>query len=222
VTLHLYLSDNGLSIDGALDALNTGGAVRRRTVMAQTLHVWLSGAIARPFLFGPVTGLKGWREAHEAAAVVAPAACGLQGRCVSYLEAEPSASAVLATAVEQSVVDGLHNAARARGLRLVSMQPAWARAITGQGRGASADILLCCREHDSITVLASRAAWLVFAATYSAAPAIDEQERLLSRLQASLGFAVENTVRASVTAVSGGVASPPQVRWSEQKADLPA
>jgi hypothetical protein len=222
VTLHLYLSDNGFAIDDVLDTLNAGGAVPRRTVMARPLHVWLSGAFARPFSFGPVTGLKGWREAHEAAAVVAPAACGLQGPCVSYLEAEPSASAVLATAVEQSVVDGLRVAARARGLRVASMRPAWGRAIAAHGRGASADILLCCREHDSTTVLASRAGRLVFAATYSPAPTLDEQERLLSRLQASLGFAVENTARASVTAVSGGVALPPQVRWSEQKAELPA
>jgi hypothetical protein len=190
--------------------------------MAQPLHVWLSGAIARPFLFGAVTGLEGWREAHDAAAVVAPAACGLQGPCVAYLEAEPSASAVLATAVDQSVVDGLHTAARSRGLRVASMQPAWARVIAAHGRGASADILLCCHERDSITVLASRAGRLVFAATYCPAPALDEQERLLSRLQASLGFAVEHTARARVTAANGRGTSPPQVQWSEQKAELPA
>jgi hypothetical protein len=223
MSLNLYLCDDGLAVDGALDALMGGVSAPRRTWKKPSVNVWLSGALARPFLFGPVTGLKGWREAHEAAAAMAPAACGVQAPCVAFLEAEPSASAVLGTAVEMSVLDRLYAAAIVRGLRVASVRPAWALATEARAaeeRGAPNDTLLCCREHDSVTVLASRESRLAFVATYAPAPTLDEQERLLSRLQASLGFTADETVRANLEAASG--ASLPRFCWPEQHAESPA
>lgn len=220
MSLNLYLCDDGLAVDGALDALMGGVSAPRRTWKKPSVNVWLSGALARPFLFGPVAGFKGWQEAHEAAAAMAPAACGLQAPCVACLEEEPSASAVLGTAVELSVLDRLYAAAGARGLRVASVRPAWALATeahAAKGRGAPNDSLLCCREDDSVTVLASRGSRPAFMATYAPAPALDEQERLLSRLQASLGFSADETERANLEAASG--ASPPRFRWPERHAD---
>lgn len=185
------------------------------------MQVWLSGALARPFVFGPIAGLKGWREAHDAAAAAAPTACGLQGPCASALEADPSAGPALAIAVELWLLDSIRAAASARRLRIASIRPAWARATESHGQGSDAsDSMLCCREPAALTVLASRAGTWTFAATYAPAPSAEEQERLLHRLQASLGFDAEHMMLSEL--VANGKNAPPVVCWSDLRAELTA
>jgi hypothetical protein len=221
VSLHLYLTQSDIEAGAGIEALMDGLAARARAWWRTPVQVWLSGALARPFVFGPVAGLKGWQEAHEAATAAAPSACGLQGPCAAVLEADPSVGPALAIAVELSVLDSLHAAARARHLRVASIRPAWARAteLAGRGRGAG-DSMLCCREPAALTVMASRAGNWTFAATYVPAPSAKEQERLLNRLQASLGIDAQRMALAELEAESKD--APPLVRWSESRSESAA
>jgi hypothetical protein len=216
--LHLYVTQGDLA---AIEAMMDGLAIRRRAWHPQRLHVWLSGVLARPFVFGPVAGLKGWREAHEAVAAAAPMACGLQGPCAAVLEADPSAQPALGTAVELPLLNGIHSAARARGLRVVSIRPAWANATDAPGRvGSASDQLLCCREPAALTVMALRAGRWTFAATYTPAPSAAEEEKLLNRLQASLGLDAGCVALAAIEANDKNV--PPLVHWSGSQSELAA
>jgi hypothetical protein len=221
VSLHLYVTPSDVEAGASLEALMDGLAARGRAWWRTPVQVWLSGALARPFVFGPVAGLKGWREAHEAAAAAAAMACGLQGPCAAVLEADPSLGPSLAIAVDVSVLDDLHAAARARRLRIASIRPAWARATesSGWGRGVG-DSMLCCREPAALTVMASRAGSWTFAATYAPAPSAEEQERLLNRLQASLGIDAGCMTLTELKAK--GKDEPPSVHWSGLRAELPA
>jgi hypothetical protein len=214
MTLHVHVSDGAGSIEQAFDAASGPPGRRRRTVLRPSVHVWLTGALARPFLFGPVAGLKGWREAHSAASLIAPANTGLQGPCVACLEASPLVEAVLATAVDDSVLDALYDAAKMRGLRIASIRPAWGCAVNAWPRYAEKDGLLVCGEADAVTVIAMRDGSATFAATYAPAPALAELDKLLVRLQASLGFGASATLQSAIAPAVLGVQ--PTVRWLQQ------
>lgn len=221
MSLHLYVTQGELDAGAAIDVSMDGLAATRRAWRPRPLHVWLSGALARPFVFGPVAGLKGWREAHEAAAAAAPMTCGLQGPCAAVLEADPSAQPALGTAVEVSLLDSIHGAARARGLRVVSIRPAWANATESPGRvGSASDQMLCCREPTALTVMALRAGRWTFAATYTPSPSAGEEERLLNRLQASLGIGAGCVALAAIEANDKNM--PPLVHWSGSPSALAA
>jgi hypothetical protein len=195
VILDLCLSLEGRGPSEAIEALLLEAGKTPRRWRRQPLRVWLSGALARPFLFGPMTGLRGWRESQAAAAALASSATGLIGPCAAELESDPAVGAVLATAVEQSVLDALHTRAQTNRLRVVSIRPMWTRAIESASRGHEQQ-LLCCRDADALTVLAFRTETVVFAATYSPAPDEAESARLLRRLRASLGFADDEVFEA--------------------------
>jgi hypothetical protein len=218
--LHLYVTPRDIEAGANIEALMDGLAARTRAWWRTPVQVWLSGALARPFVFGPVAGLKGWREAHDATAAAASIACGLQGPCSAVLEADPSVGPALAIAVELAVLDNIHAAAGARHLRIASIRPAWARATESRGRGGGAgDSMMCCREPAALTVMASRAGNWTFAATYAPAPSAEEQERLMHRLQASLGIGAEHMMLNELVAQGKDV--PPLVCWSGLRAELP-
>src|SRR5688500_3527851 len=61
-------------------------------------RIWLSGALARPFLCGPVEGLKRWAEVEAFATAMAPDLTGLAGPCVVHVDEWPKPDAVLAVA----------------------------------------------------------------------------------------------------------------------------
>jgi hypothetical protein len=80
--------------------------------------------------------------------------------------------------------------------------------------------MLYCREPAALTVMAARAGSWTFAATYAPAPSAEEQERLLNRLQASLGIDAQRMTLAEVEA--GGKGAPLQVRCSGLRAESAA
>jgi hypothetical protein len=211
MTTHLTLSLEGRDPAAAIDALMRSRQESGRRWWKRPVHVWLSGALARPFLFGPVSGLKGWREACAAAAALAPAACGLSGPCEVFLETDPADGPVLATAVEQSLLDALHAHARVARLRVASIRPVWARAVDDAAFEKEQALLLCGRDADALTVLAFRGKQVTFAATYAPAPDAANSLLLLRRLRASTGLGVDQVLAAEVRAsLAQGL---PEVRW---------
>ena len=116
----------GRSLRGAVEqCLRT--ALERNPAGAQQVCVWLSGALARPFMFGPVAGLRGWREAHRAAEAAASAAGEFDGPCTVFLEGDPGLQTVLATAVARDTFDSVYEIAtslrvRVRSIRLARLR----------------------------------------------------------------------------------------------------
>ncbi len=209
---HLYLTLEGRDMEAAVQAMWECAPRPASRWYRQAACVWLSGKIARPFVFGPVQGLKGWREAHDAAAALAPSACGLEGSCVASLESDPGASATLATAVEGRLIEALERGAHEHRYRLVSVRPAWALACEPSGRPSVGDVeLLCVRESDALTVLGGTATQTVFAATYEPPTSEADLDGLLRRVTASVAV---DPMRLAVARLSADQpAGKPRLHW---------
>jgi hypothetical protein len=197
VSLHLYLADDGHNAAAALEAMLAKAAERgRRAWWPEPLHIWLSGGLARPFVFGPVVGLNGWREAQEAAQALASAASGIAAPCTARVETDPTSTRALATAVSTALIDGVYDATRTRKLRLASVRPWWARVTEDARLAQNNDLLLCCRDEAVLTALAWRGQEVVFAATYPTSSGTHDDATLIRRLQSSLGIADDNVAIA--------------------------
>lgn len=214
MTVNLHLTLDGHDPAAAIEAMLQGAALlSTRRWWRRPVQIWLSGALARPYVFGPVAGLQGWTEVHEAAAALAPAACGLIGPCAACVETDPRTHSALATAVEASLLEALYAAARQRKLHIASIRPWWVRATERHARLEESDLLLCCRDPDAMTVVAARARQIVFAATYAPTPSEEDVTHLLRRLRASLGLAEEATAVAELERPTGHTL--PALRWAD-------
>lgn len=152
----------------------------------QQVCVWLSGALARPFMFGPVAGLRGWREAHMAAQAAASAADEFDGPCTVSLEDDPGQQTVLATAVARDTLDSIYEIATSLRVRVRSIRPAWAHAIDTAPDAHARATMLVCRDPDALTVLAMKGDSYVFAATHMPCPDEAQAGALIRRLRLSL------------------------------------
>ena len=144
------------------------------------MRVWLSGALARPFVCGPVQGLKRWGEAELLAQATVSEATGLDGPCEVSLDAWPHPLPTLVVAMDRSLIATILDAARNAGVRIVSVRPWWAGVL--ERRAASKSPLLAARDTDALTVLAARDdAWSL---AHSCLPRPDESrsKALLDRL----------------------------------------
>jgi hypothetical protein len=209
---HLTLALNGREPTVAIERLLAflPRPKSRWSALGRTpVAVWLSGALARPFVFKPVLGLRTRQEARQAAAVLAPQACGLDGPCAVWLDRQAALDApALGVAVEQSVLDRLEAAIEAHGLRMAHIRPAWA--VLDGAHEVPDDHLWSVSERDSVTMLVRRSGQWAFAATY--APAIDEDTAagVRQRLQASTGLGDESVTSHHVE--DGADGAPPRSR----------
>jgi hypothetical protein len=209
---HLYLTLDGRDLGVAMNAMWELAPRPASRWRRQALCVWLSGKLARPFVFGPIQGLKGWREAHDAAAASAQESCGLEGPCVASLESDPRTSATLATAVEAGLIEALERGARERRYRLASIRPAWALACEPtEWVAAEGAELLCVGESDALTVLAGTASQTLFAATYAPPPTDSDLNGLLQRLMVSVGVGGRP---AMVRLIADAQQGKPLMRWA--------
>jgi hypothetical protein len=119
----------------------------------RAVRVWLSGALARPFVVEPVGGLRSIAEAQALAKSAAPGATGLAGPCVVQLESIPIERAAIATAVERRVVDALLSALRQSKLTAHSIRPWWAHALAARRRRRQTQ-MVCLDDATSVTLLA--------------------------------------------------------------------
>lgn len=206
----VLLSLQGRSLQDAVEQCLRGAAADP-TKRGQALSVWLSGALARPFLFGPVSGLRGWAEGHEAAQSMAAQACGFDGPCRVVLESDPSAQAVLATAVQEETLRSIYSVAAALRLRVKSIRPAWAEAIDAAPSASKGARLLVCRDVDSLTLLGLQGDRYELASTYAPHPGAAEIDGLLQRLRLSRDLPAQATLEASIDVAVHGA---PKLTWS--------
>ena len=109
------------------DALGHIRAFSKDSLRSPYIRVWLSGVLARPFIVGPVAGLRRWSDALAFAKAAAPGATDLDGPCVVALDDWPGERPALATAMERAVFDSIAASAKATGTRLASIRPWWAK-----------------------------------------------------------------------------------------------
>jgi hypothetical protein len=194
----------------------------------RSLALWLSGAFARPFIAGPLAGMRRWHEAHTVLAAMAPDATGLAGPCAVWSAGPVHREASLVVAVPQALLDDLHRQARTQALRLRSVRPWWSAAFNAGLAQVPAAQLLVLDDGEALTSLQGHGGNGSLAATQWPAP--DERQRTgwLARLMAGRNVAPQHTCVVRIGAMQppswqplGGVPHVPfGAAW--QAADAPA
>jgi hypothetical protein len=178
------------------------------------VRVWLSGALARPFLCGPVAGLARWAEAQALATAAAGAGTGLERPCEVQLEGWPGSTSVLAVAVEAATLRALEAAAREAGVVLRSVRPWWASALHAACTQPAAPRLLAVTEADCMTVIGGTDGGFELARSVVPKPAEDDAAHLLARLTLTQGIASEQVAMAACELdVGDDIAAWPSPRW---------
>lgn len=126
----------------------------KRPVRRRVLNVQLSGGLARPFVFGPVKGLKSFDEASRLAARLAPEATGLVSPCAVWLDDWAPGKACVAVAMGSDMRDQIEKTARENRARIASLQPWWNVALaSAQPKLGDGVRLLAIEDTDALTVL---------------------------------------------------------------------
>ncbi len=150
----------------------------------QRVTVWLSGALARPFMFEPVQGLGRWSEVLQVAARLAPDATGLAGPCDVWLAEWRPANTCVAVAVDSELRELIESSAKVEKWRLTAIRPWWMaalnEAIKNRDSTESTVEILAAEEPDALTVL-SGSADISSAACYFPRPDAVQTDALLKR-----------------------------------------
>jgi hypothetical protein len=153
----------------------------RRLHRPPALRIWLSGGLARPFLVGPVAGLRRWHEAMALASAAAPEATGLTGSCRTVLEGWPGDRAALAIAVPTPLLERIDQEARRLRQSVQSIRPWWCRMVESASAPAAAGETLAIEDSDALTILREQAGQFVLARTYSPRPSADQVASVVVR-----------------------------------------
>lgn len=153
----------------------------RRQVLRVGLKVFLSGALARPFVIPPVTGVRRWRELLQIAEGLAPEATGLAGPCAVWLATAKAGEACLAVAAERVLVNEIASQAARLRMRLLSSEPWWTLALNEALTRSPAPKLLAVEDSDALTILSGDNGAFASAATYAPPPPPGQLQALLAR-----------------------------------------
>lgn len=153
------------------------------TVQVRTkVKVWLSGELARPFMFGPVAGLQRWAEVERVLEAAAPEATGLDVPCKVWVDGDLTRRACIAVAVPAALVDALAAAKREGRLAVVSVRPWWSAALNAMLASQPGAELVMIDDRDALTVLHGSAGLYMTATTGWPHPA-DQLSQWLARQQ---------------------------------------
>lgn len=165
---------------GATDALKRLGSEGRRWWRPR-VRVWLSGALARPFVLGPVAGLRGLDDSLALARSTVQESTGLCEPVALWLDGNPARRSVLAVAVDARLLDGVVVAAREHRVRIAALRPWWSWAQRELLRSDPSANFVFIEEADAATLLVARGpAWRT-AMTYDPAPSSIDVEAILER-----------------------------------------
>jgi len=207
IDIYLGLSEGALDVAGeapawhahadlsvGLDGLFREAAARAtgRWSRRVPVRLWWSGALARPFVCGPVEGLRRWREALALAQSLAPDATGLGADCVVTVEDWPGPQPTLATATAATTLAAVHAAAALHRVNVRAIRPWWAAAANHARTADSAATLVAARDGDALTLLGWQSGRWHTANAYLPAPSPEQAERLLARLAVSVGVAADS------------------------------
>lgn len=169
-----------------------------------SLNLWLSGAFARPFIAGPLAGVRHWHEVQTVLAAMAPEATGLAGPCAVWAAGPAHREASLVVAVPLALLDSLHQQAKVQALRLRSVRPWWSAAFNAGLAQAPAAQLLVIDDGEALTSLQNQGSASTHAATQWPAPDAGQRTGWLARLMAGRNLAPQHTGTVRI-----GAAHPP-------------
>ena len=165
----------------------------------RNLDLQLSGALARPFVFEAIGGLKSSREAQAVAATLAPEATGLSGPCVVWLDDWMPGRTCVAVAVETWLRDQIERSVRSHGLKVKAMRPWWSVAIDAAvSQLETAPRLLAVEDTDSLTVLTSVAGRYAALTTYAPKTDAAHKRAVVTRAAMTADVAPEEIATASL------------------------
>jgi hypothetical protein len=187
--------DEGQGLDAVLSRCLVEVKRHRRWFDRRGVRIWLSGALARPFVIEPVSGLRSVAEATALAQSAAAGATGLSGVCAVALESLPVGRPALVTAVERQVLDGLLATLKRHRMTARSIRPWWACVLEERLRTSPQPHLVCIAEGRVATLLAGEGPVLAMTVMSSDAQQLGG---LVRRVCAGQGIEPE---RAEVTEV---------------------
>lgn len=213
VDVYLGVSEGGISVKSepvewiAYDNVESGlpalftkvGAMPREFWQRRVpVCVWLSGALARPFLFGPVNGVQTWEEVIAVAEAAAPDASGVDGPCAVQVEAWPDKSPTLATAMGKALLDAIELAATEHRLNIRSLRPWWAAALNHVVSTNASPRLACINDRDSMILFGGTKGQFDTVNAYVPTMSPDQTEKLLSRLALVIGTSLKEVPRVAL------------------------
>ena len=181
------------------------------------VQVLLSGALARPFMMSPITGLKSRREAAQVGASLGPEATGLAGPCEVWLGDWMPDRASLVVAVDTELRQLVESTALQSGVRLAGIGPWWATALQRASQQSPSIRFLAAQDTDSLTVLTDEGESFSSATSYAPCPQQEQIDALFARLLLASAVVPELAARATLrmdSSVAAGMPMPFGARWS--------
>lgn len=180
----------------------------RRGLRRTPVQVWVSGGLCRPFLLGPVAGLKGADEVRSFAQSQVADATGWDQPCEVRFEGDVTKGVVLATAMPTAVHARIEAVMAGAQLRLVSLRPWWAGALN-QALQQQADLkMVVIDEPESLALLAGQGDDWDLADVFAPRPSADEAIRTVHRLSAGGSVQPEQSAWLRLGAGSAGALWP--------------
>lgn len=142
------------AVDGFEAALSAAGRWHAAEAGRQSLRIWLSGGLCRPFLLPEAQALRNREEMLRVATTFAAARTGLSAPCEIRLDVGPPPSLPLATAVEATTLEKINAAFAPRRLR--SIGPWWAQVLNQALALPDPPVALAVQDCDSLTFLMGR------------------------------------------------------------------
>jgi hypothetical protein len=147
------------SLNNAMDVLaqQIELAIGRRPVIHKPrIRVWLSGALARPFLLEPVPGISRWAEAYAVAQSLVLPSTGLQGPCTVWLDQWRENQACVAVAAQDVYLNALLELEASHRWLAHSVRPWWSQALAVALKGERIPEYLSVEDTDALVELAGK------------------------------------------------------------------
>ncbi len=168
---------------------------RWQRLRGPTLRVWLSGALARPFMLECPAGLKNLKERRAWAESQATNATGLAGPCTVWFEEARGGGATLAVAIPTVLRDALVATAKAQRVRLRGIRPWWNVALDVQAQSEPQPELFAAADTESLVLLHTNAGAWVSAGSFVPRSSVQSMELLITRRQFAHDVSAEKTRR---------------------------
>lgn len=152
------------------------------------IRVWLGGSLARPFVIGPIKGLRGAAEVDAFVQARAVEFSGLTSECVVVLDGQLDKEPVLAVAADRAFKFALESAADEAHLAIATIRPWWASAVDEAIAIRPHARLVIAEDEDAITWVESVDDRWISAGTQVPKPTSDQVKQLLSRRAMASGL----------------------------------
>jgi hypothetical protein len=176
------------------------------------VRVWLSGALARPFVLAPVDGLKGKVEAQAMAVARAQEVTGLEPGCDVCLDSVPKSAPALSVATPSELRLEIVGTAKALRVNIESLRPWWAGALGKVLVGDSGLEFFAAQDTEAVTVLVAKENVWLSANTYTPNPNGAQLEALVTRRLFADGVETKAACRVRLDAILGNPSFWPKCR----------